>query len=323
MTSSTKGAKSQKRLRRGGPAFAPLPIVPLSRPSVAASAPRDRRFGGPHEDREPWRDDSADLWVFGYGSLMWRPGFPFLERRHAHLHGYHRALCVFSHVHRGTPERPGLVLGLDRGGRCHGVAFRVAAEEAAGDDRATCATREQVTARLPRAPAAGAARRRRARSAALAYVVDRGHPQYAGRLPRGGAAALVRQGVGVSGANPDYVRSTHGHLLEMGVTDPVLAQSRSGAVRAGSSRDVVLRGRRRSRRARRRRSRGDGHASRSRPAICARRSMRGAPAGEARARLPPPRPAGRAPSASRRTARITASVTSRSSPSVSGCTPTT
>jgi glutathione-specific gamma-glutamylcyclotransferase len=166
-------------------------------------------------------DEDADLWVFGYGSLMWRPGFPFLERRHAHLHGYHRALCVFSHVHRGTPERPGLVLGLDRGGRCHGVAFRVAAEEAA-ETVAYLRAREQVTGvylerRLPVRLAGGE------RVAALAYTVDRGHPQYAGRLPEAELLRLVRQGVGVSGANPDYVRSTHGHLLEMGVTDPVLA----------------------------------------------------------------------------------------------------
>ena len=90
---------------------------------------------------------NADLWVFGYGSLMWRPGFPYHDRRHAHLHGYHRSLCVFSHVHRGTPERPGLVLGLDRGGRCHGVAFRVAAPEADATVR-YLREREQATAFL-------------------------------------------------------------------------------------------------------------------------------------------------------------------------------
>jgi cation transport protein ChaC len=163
----------------------------------------------------------SDLWVFGYGSLMWRPGFPFVERRHAHLHGYHRALCVVSHVHRGTPERPGLVLGLDRGGRCHGVAFRVAAEEAQ-ETVEYLRAREQVTGvylerRLPVRLAGGE------RVGALAYTVDRAHPQYAGRLPEDDLLRLVRQGVGVSGANPDYVRSTHAHLLEMGVTDPVLA----------------------------------------------------------------------------------------------------
>src|ERR1700757_5129003 len=92
-------------------------------------------------ETQPSRDD---LWVFGYGSLIWRPGFEFIERVPARLIGEHRALCVYSFVHRGTPEKPGLVLGLDRGGACRGVAFRVAAEKRAATV-AYLRAREQVT----------------------------------------------------------------------------------------------------------------------------------------------------------------------------------
>ncbi|MCB5174388.1 MULTISPECIES: gamma-glutamylcyclotransferase [Microvirga] len=161
-----------------------------------------------------------DLWVFGYGSLMWRPGFPYIERRHAHLYGYHRSLCIFSHVHRGTPDQPGLVLGLDRGGRCHGVAFRVAPEEAEATIH-YLREREQATAvylerRLPVRLDDGRSVR------ALGYVADRKHGQYAGKLSFDDVLGLVRQGKGVSGLNPDYVRSTHEHLLGMGIVDPLL-----------------------------------------------------------------------------------------------------
>ncbi len=126
--------------------------------------------------------DSGDLWVFGYGSLMWRPGFAYLERVPARLVGLHRALCVFSFVHRGTPERPGLVLGLDRGGMCRGIAYRVAATKRA-ETIGYLRAREQVTTvYLETMRQIELEDRSRRRVRALCYVVDRSHVQYAGRL---------------------------------------------------------------------------------------------------------------------------------------------
>src|SRR3984957_1733561 len=126
--------------------------------------------------------ETGDLWVFGYGSLMWRPGFDALERVPARLIGLHRALCVYSFVHRGTPERPGLVFGLDRGGMCRGIAYRVAAaarEEAIADLRG----REQVSSvyleTMRRIELEDASTRP---VRALCYTAYRGHVQYAGRL---------------------------------------------------------------------------------------------------------------------------------------------
>lgn len=165
------------------------------------------------------RDETEDLWVFGYGSLMWRPGFAFLERCPARLIGAHRALCVFSHVHRGTPERPGLVLGLDQGGACRGIAYRVAAALRFKTVR-YLREREQVTS-VYRETArtiwleGNPARR----VTALCYVVDRGHPQYAGRLSLDEQLRLVRQGHGRSGANRDYVLATVAALESLGCRD--------------------------------------------------------------------------------------------------------
>jgi cation transport protein ChaC len=151
---------------------------------------------------------AGDLWVFGYGSLMWRPGFAFEERVSARLVGEHRALCVYSFVHRGTPERPGLVLGLDRGGACRGIAFRVA-ESRRAETVAYLRDREQVTSvyrEVMRSVWLENDARRRV--SALTYVVDRGHVQYAGRLSAAEQHRHVLQGHGQSGANRDYVTAT-------------------------------------------------------------------------------------------------------------------
>ena len=120
--------------------------------------------------------------MFGYGSLMWRPGFAFVEQVPARLIGEHRALCVYSFVHRGTPEKPGLVLGLDRGGACRGIAFRVA-ETNRVETVTYLRAREQVTSvyrEVMRSVWLQSDARQRV--SALTYVVDRGHVQYAGRL---------------------------------------------------------------------------------------------------------------------------------------------
>lgn len=157
------------------------------------------------------------LHVFGYGSLMWRPDFPYLERRFATVRGRHRRLCVYSHVHRGTVERPGLVMGLDRGGACRGVVFEVADRDRAAVV-AYLREREQVTAvylerTLPARLDDGST------VCALAYVVDRTHRQYAGRLTHEETLAQVRGAVGRSGRNEDYVLSTADHLSEAGIFD--------------------------------------------------------------------------------------------------------
>src|SRR5713101_463315 len=150
----------------------------------------------------------GELWVFGYGSLMWRPGFEFIEQVPARLIGEHRALCVYSFDHRGTPEKPGLVLGLDRGGACRGVAFRVASK-LRGKTVEYLLSREQTTnvyREVLRSVWLGNEPRQRV--SALTYVVDRGHVQYAGRLSPAEQLRHVLQGHGQSGVNRDYVLAT-------------------------------------------------------------------------------------------------------------------
>ncbi len=165
---------------------------------------------------------TGELWVFGYGSLMWRPGFDVLERVPARLIGLHRALCVFSHVHRGTPERPGLVLGLDRGGMCRGIAYRVAAGKRA-QTIAYLRGREQVTSvyleTMRRIELEDAARRQ---VRALCYIVDRGHVQYAGRLSLAECVHYVRQGHGRSGPNREYVLEAVRALEALGYRETAL-----------------------------------------------------------------------------------------------------
>ena len=159
----------------------------------------------------------GDFWVFGYGSLIWRPGFAHVETQRARLNGYRRALCVSSFVHRGTEERPGLVLGLDRGGSCVGLAFRVPGE-LRDEVVAYLRDRELVThVYLERTLPVRLSDKQIV--PALCYTVDRAHPQYAGRLLESEAADIVSGAVGQSGANEEYVVNTVSHLRALGIRD--------------------------------------------------------------------------------------------------------
>jgi len=162
----------------------------------------------------------AELKVFAYGSLMWRPDFPFIDIQPATLYGYHRAFCITSTHYRGSPEHPGLVLGLDRGGQCQGRVYRVAPADAE-----TVADylhrREMVTGvYIPRL--LKVRRGDRSEVTALSFVADRAHPQYAGKLPPEDVAARIRDAVGIAGRNIDYLRNTVQHLDEMGIGDCAL-----------------------------------------------------------------------------------------------------
>ncbi len=158
-----------------------------------------------------------EFWVFGYGSLMWNPGFTYLESQIGLARGYHRTLCIRSFIHRGTLERPGLVLGLDRGGSCKGVAFRVdidCKEQVLEYLR----QREQVT-QVYLEKSLGLKLADGRSISALGFVVDRHHRQYAGALGAEEAAAHILGSVGLSGRNEDYVLNTLSHLREIGIHD--------------------------------------------------------------------------------------------------------
>src|SRR3569623_39578 len=160
---------------------------------------------------------SNELWVFGYGSLMWRPGFPFAERVAATLTGRRRAFCIYSVHHRGTYERPGLVRGLAPGGAVRGMAYRIAPADWESV-YAYLLEREQPTETYIEA-------RRFVRLAdgrrveALVFLSDVHHPQRAGALSLEHQAELIAGATGLSGRNVDYLRDLVEHLEAEGVHD--------------------------------------------------------------------------------------------------------
>ncbi len=161
-----------------------------------------------------------DFWVFGYGSLMWNPGFAHVESAAARIYGFHRSLCMISTMYRGTPENPGLVLGLDKGGSTVGIAFKVAKKNV-NHVLEYLEDREQITnAYCPHFAMATLDDGRRAK--VYTFIARRDHRQYAGPMPRQKCARMVSTSAGDRGSSLEYLASTVDHLDQLNIKDTEL-----------------------------------------------------------------------------------------------------
>lgn len=169
------------------------------------------------------RPDGGDAWLFGYGSLIWNPIIRFEERLVAKLHGYHRRFCLWSHVGRGSLQRPGLVLGLDSGGSCRGIVFRVDAKKARSEFKLVWRREMVLGSYCPRWLRVSAGNRD---LDAIAFIVNRDHPSYAGRLPLETVLKNMVSTRGFLGTPAEYLHETVRGLLEHGVRDAYLMDIR-------------------------------------------------------------------------------------------------
>ena len=169
------------------------------------------------------RPVAGPTWVFAYGSLLWNPAFEFVERRVGIVHGYHRRFCLWTHLGRGSPDCPGLMLALEAGGACRGVAYRIA-DAAMPDELEIIWRREMiggsytprwVTVRTDAGPVA-----------AVAFTINRANERYAGRLDEGAVAASIARAAGQLGACSEYLFNTVAHLEALGIHDRPLARLR-------------------------------------------------------------------------------------------------
>ncbi|NQV22153.1 MAG: gamma-glutamylcyclotransferase [Rhodospirillales bacterium] len=182
----------------------------------------------------------GDVWLFGYGSLIWNPTIIFTEKRIGHVTGYHRRFCLWTHLGRGKPECPGLLLGLEHGGSCSGVVYRIPAEQAAHECRVIW-HREMISGSyVPRwvdvTTETGTVH-------AIAFIINREHLRYAGRLPDAEVADVLAAAEGSLGNCADYLINTADHLEELGILDAPLrhlrheVQLRCKAKKASASKD--------------------------------------------------------------------------------------
>jgi cation transport protein ChaC len=187
------------------------PLAAELLPEEALEASLQAALASPHRQ--------ADVWLFAYGSLVWNPVLDFDERGVATVHGYHRSFCLWSRVNRGTPEKPGLVLGLDRGGRCTGVAYRIPARLAEEELRLLWRREMLLGSYAPRWVLATHGRRS---LRVLAFTINRERSGYAGRLPADEIVERLIHAHGRIGTGLDYLRQTIDGLAAVGIRDPNL-----------------------------------------------------------------------------------------------------
>ncbi|MCX7893657.1 MAG: gamma-glutamylcyclotransferase [Burkholderiales bacterium] len=211
-------ALENNRLREG---LEHSPLAPLLLSEAELERSLQAVLASPHH--------AGDLWLFAYGSLVWNPVLSYAERRLVTVHGYHRRFCLWSRINRGTPESPGLVLGLDRGGRCTGVAYRIPAREVEIELRLLWRREMLLGSYEPRWVLA---RSGRDTLRALAFVVDRTRSGYVGRLPDDEVVAILKRSRGRLGTGLDYLLRTADGLAEAGVRDPYVARLAAQALAA-------------------------------------------------------------------------------------------
>ena len=168
-------------------------------------------------------EPDADVWVFGYGSLIWNPLVHHEERRVARMHGFHRSFCLWSHVNRGSLQKPGLVLGLNAGGSCRGVAFRIERRRVAEELRLLWRREMVLGVYTPRWATVEAGNET---LKAIAFFANRDHPNYAGKLPLETVIKTLVSARGQLGTPAEYLLETVRGLVEHGVRDPYLFELR-------------------------------------------------------------------------------------------------
>ena len=179
-----------------------------------------------HEERENNRKrflsrfpKNKDLWVFGYGSLIWNPAFHFEEKQKARIYGFHRKFCLHLTIGRGSPEKPGLMLALDHGGSCNGIAFKIATDKVESETEILW-MREMISGAYQ--PQSLTIHTRLGAVPGFTFVVNRKHERYLGELNHSDTAKAIAEGEGILGSCKDYLFNTINGLMELGIQDSYL-----------------------------------------------------------------------------------------------------